>query len=121
MRSGEAVEIGDIVDTPEEAAPASRKRQGRAARNSAGDTTTESNEETGTRRRNGRGTLTRRRNGNGSRADLNPVLRSELETLLAGLKDLRDGDFETRLPTSADALIAEIFTAFNAIADRHAR
>jgi signal transduction histidine kinase len=113
------VEIGDIVDTPEEAAPASRKRQGRAARNSAGVTTTESNEETATRKRNGRGALTRRRNGNRSRGNLNPAIRNELETLLEGLKDLRDGDFETRLPTGADSLIAELFTAFNGIAERN--
>ncbi len=115
------MEIGDIVDTPEEAAPDSRKRQGRAARNSAGDTTAESNEEPGTRRRDGRGALTRRRNGNGSKGDLNPALRNELETLLEGLKDLRDGDFEVRLPTSADPLIAGIFTAFNGIAERNER
>src|SRR5438105_212480 len=81
IRSGEAVEIGDIVDTPEEAAPGSRKRQGHGARNSARNTTTESSDETGTRKRNGRRALTRRRNGNGSRGDVNPVLRNELETL----------------------------------------
>ncbi|MFN2601153.1 MAG: HAMP domain-containing protein [Gemmatimonadaceae bacterium] len=52
---------------------------------------------------------------------MNPVLRNELETLLESLTDLRDGDFEVRLPTSADSLIAEIFTAFNGIAERNER
>jgi len=77
------VEIGDIVDTPEETAPPKRKRSSRAARNGNGS-----------------------RNGNG-------VLRTELETLLEGLKELRDGDFDVRLPTSTDPLIAEIYAAFN--------
>jgi len=86
------VEIGDIIETPEETAPSKRKRSKRAASN-----------------------------GNGSSRDAHPVLRAELETLLEGLKDLRDGDFEFRLPTSTDPLIAEIYAAFNGIAERNER
>jgi HAMP domain-containing protein/CheY-like chemotaxis protein/signal transduction histidine kinase len=86
------VEIGDIVDTPEETAPPKRKRSNRAAGN-----------------------------GNGSGRAANAVVRAELETLLEGLKDLRDGDFDVRLPTSTDPLVAEIYAAFNSIAERNER
>jgi HAMP domain-containing protein/CheY-like chemotaxis protein/signal transduction histidine kinase len=114
------VEIGDIIDTPEETAPPKRKRSNRAQPDSAGGATIESNENSGGRRRNG-GTPTRRRNGNGGSRATNAVLRSELETLLEGLKDLRDGDFDVRLPTSTDPVIAEIYGAFNGIAERNER
>ncbi|HVD60162.1 MAG TPA: HAMP domain-containing protein [Gemmatimonadaceae bacterium] len=60
-----------------------------------------------------------KRNGNGSRG--NGALRSELEILLDGLNDLRDGDFEVRLPGSTDPLMSEIVAAFNSIAERNER
>jgi HAMP domain-containing protein/signal transduction histidine kinase/CheY-like chemotaxis protein len=49
------------------------------------------------------------------------MLRAELETLLEALKDLRDGDFEVRLPVSTDPLMTEIIGAFNGIAERNER
>jgi signal transduction histidine kinase len=46
---------------------------------------------------------------------------SDLETLLAALRHLRDGDFNTRLSTSGDAVFSEIATTFNEIAERDQR
>ncbi|MFJ6483652.1 HAMP domain-containing protein [Streptomyces sp. NPDC091682] len=43
---------------------------------------------------------------------------SELRQLLAGLTAVRDGDFRTRLPDSADGLLGEIATVFNGMADQ---
>ncbi|WP_405443546.1 HAMP domain-containing protein [Streptomyces avidinii] len=43
---------------------------------------------------------------------------SELRQLLAGLTAVRDGDFRTRLPDTADGLLGEIATVFNGMADQ---
>ncbi|WP_329389995.1 HAMP domain-containing protein [Streptomyces sp. NBC_01351] len=43
---------------------------------------------------------------------------SELRRLLAGLTAVRDGDFRTRLPDTADGLLGEIATVFNGMADQ---
>ncbi|MFD7260459.1 HAMP domain-containing protein [Streptomyces sp. NPDC059874] len=43
---------------------------------------------------------------------------SELRRLLAGLTAVRDGDFRTRLPETADGLLGEIATVFNGMADQ---
>ncbi|WP_030303329.1 HAMP domain-containing protein [Streptomyces katrae] len=43
---------------------------------------------------------------------------SELRLLLAGLTAVRDGDFRTRLPDTADGLLGEIATVFNGMADQ---
>src|SRR6516165_10374961 len=41
-----------------------------------------------------------------------------LQQLLAGLTAVRGGDFSTRLPPSADPLMDEIATVFNAMTDQ---
>lgn len=43
---------------------------------------------------------------------------SELRQLLAGLTAVRDRDFRTRLPDTADGLLGEIATVFNGMADQ---
>ncbi|MEU8776990.1 HAMP domain-containing protein [Streptomyces sp. NPDC048606] len=43
---------------------------------------------------------------------------SELRRLLAGLTAVRDGDFRTRLPDTADGLLGEIATVFNGMTDQ---
>ncbi|MFE9479102.1 HAMP domain-containing protein [Streptomyces spororaveus] len=42
----------------------------------------------------------------------------ELRQLLVGLTAVRDGDFRTRLPDTADGLLGEIATVFNGMADQ---
>ncbi|MBA2688396.1 MAG: HAMP domain-containing protein [Gemmatimonadaceae bacterium] len=53
-------------------------------------------------------------NGNGSD-------RSDLEVLLFGLRELRDGDFDVRIPVSSDPLLTEIASTFNEIAAQNER
>ncbi len=45
----------------------------------------------------------------------------DLRRLLTAMRDLRDGDFEVRLPTSDDPLLAEIADAFNGVAKLNER
>jgi HAMP domain-containing protein/CheY-like chemotaxis protein/GAF domain-containing protein len=45
----------------------------------------------------------------------------DLRRLLSGIRDLRDGDFEVRLPMSEHPLLAEIADAFNGIAKLNER
>jgi len=49
------------------------------------------------------------------------ISRADLNELLAGLRDLRSGDFAVRLPRSRDPLMAEIVSAFNDVASRNER
>ncbi|MEU8434454.1 HAMP domain-containing protein [Streptomyces sp. NPDC029216] len=46
------------------------------------------------------------------------ITESELRLLLAGLTAVRDGDFRTRLPDSAEGLLGEIATVFNGMANQ---
>src|SRR4051812_748455 len=91
----------------------------------------------GTRRKNGRNGGKGRngkRNGNGNGAngrgideEVTPLapdgkIRAvDLRRLLAAMRDLRDGEFDTRLPMSEDPLLAEIADAFNGIAKLNER
>ncbi len=100
------MEIGDTIDTPEEAeAPLKATRR----RPQAGGAK--------------RSTPKARRNGNGSRsgagASGNGDSTQDLNDLLAALRDLRDGDFSVRLAGSEDPLIDDIAAAFNGIAERN--
>ncbi|HEX5073493.1 MAG TPA: HAMP domain-containing protein [Gemmatimonadaceae bacterium] len=49
------------------------------------------------------------------------ITRADLNELLAGLRDLRSGDFAVRLPRSRDPLMAEIVSTFNDVASRNER
>jgi hypothetical protein len=113
------VEIGDTIEMEEGAeestarsiSPGSRRKNGR----------------NGNKARNGK------RNGNGAgtkrederEADLlatNGKLKElDLRRLLDAMRDLRDGEFDVRLPTSEDPLLAEIADAFNGIAKLNER
>jgi HAMP domain-containing protein/CheY-like chemotaxis protein len=107
------VEIGDTIDTQEQAeAPAGRSRRNARAATQDG---------TGTRRGRGDGATGRsRRDGNGD-GGRNSVATRELTDLLSALRDLRDGDFTVRIPGSEDPLLDDIASAFNGIAERNER
>jgi HAMP domain-containing protein/CheY-like chemotaxis protein/signal transduction histidine kinase len=115
------VEIGDNIEVEETGseeetsarspgAPASRRKNGR----------------NGSKRRNGK----RNGNGNGrqggereisvSAAD-GRIRQSDLRRLLAAMRDLKEGDFNVRLPVSEDPLLAEIADEFNGIAKQNTR
>ena len=47
------------------------------------------------------------------------ITQTDLNALLAGLRDLRGGDFEVRLPRSRHPLMADIVSAFNDVASRN--
>ena len=49
------------------------------------------------------------------------ITPADLRDLLAGLRDLRDGDFAVRLAESTHPLMADIATAFNEVASRNER
>jgi CheY-like chemotaxis protein len=49
------------------------------------------------------------------------ITQSDLNALLAGLRDLRSGDFAVRLPRSRHPLMADIVSAFNDVASRNER
>src|SRR4051812_15943079 len=49
------------------------------------------------------------------------ITPADLRDLLAGLRDLRDGDFTVRLAESSHPLMADIATAFNDVAGRNER
>ena len=51
----------------------------------------------------------------------NGITRADLNALLAGLRDLRSGDFAVRLPRSRDPLMADIVSTFNDVASRNER
>jgi len=116
------VEIGDTIEMEETGAEEGSDSSGRTA---------------GTRRKNGRNGGKGRngkRNGNGNGAngrgideEVTPLapdgkIRAvDLRRLLAAMRDLRDGEFDTRLPMSEDPLLAEIADAFNGIAKLNER
>ncbi|HET7613197.1 MAG TPA: hypothetical protein VFK26_04675, partial [Gemmatimonadaceae bacterium] len=112
------MEIGDTIEMEEGA-----------------EETTARSISSGSRRKNGRNGRARsgKRNGNGAgtkrdgerEVDLlasNGKLKEvDLRRLLDAMRDLRDGEFEVRLPTSEDPLLAEIADAFNGIAKLNER
>jgi HAMP domain-containing protein/CheY-like chemotaxis protein/signal transduction histidine kinase len=115
------VEIGDAVEIEEAGAeqgstrspgttPARRKngRAGTKARNG---------------KRNGNGNGNGRRGGDREIAvmDQDGIRETDLRRLLAGLRELKEGDFNVRLPVSGDPLLAEIADEFNAIAKLNTR
>ncbi|MDQ3244340.1 MAG: HAMP domain-containing protein, partial [Gemmatimonadota bacterium] len=107
------MEIGDTIDSPQDT-EAPKKRPGRPTRNDGAGG--RGNGGGPTRRKNGSAPGSRRgRNANGSDPD------AELEELLSALRDLRDGEFGTRLPEFSTPVLAEIAEAFNGIADRNER
>jgi HAMP domain-containing protein len=105
------VEIGDTIDTQEQAEPPTgrSRRQARSVAKIPATTRRGRNGTTGRSRRNGNGA-----NGSGA-------TNQELTDLLAALRDLRDGDFTVRLPQSEDPLLEDISQAFNGIAERTER
>ncbi|HLE56746.1 MAG TPA: HAMP domain-containing protein, partial [Rhodothermia bacterium] len=80
----------------------------------------ETADEKAPRRRNGPRGVARRNDNDGSDDDGLPT-SAELKSLLAGLRDLRDGEFEVRLPMSTDPLMSALAEAFNGIAERNER
>ena len=115
------MEIGDTIEMEETGGEDALERSTRA---------------TGTRRKNGRNGgkgKTGKQNGNGAAArragedDIEPlapdgkIREVDLRRLLSAMRDLRDGEFETRLPMSEDPLLAEISDAFNSIAKLNER
>ncbi len=83
----------------------------------------------GSRRKNGRNSGKGRngkRNGNSGSEDANrdaavagnggSLRETDLRRLLAGMRDLKEGDFNVRLPVLDDPLLAEIADEFNGIA-----
>jgi HAMP domain-containing protein/CheY-like chemotaxis protein/signal transduction histidine kinase len=56
-----------------------------------------------------------------TRQRMDGITSADLRALLAGLRDLRDGDFGVRLAPSADPLMAEISATFNDVASRNER
>src|SRR6185436_6266422 len=97
-----------------------------------------SSESSATRKKNGRNGRGRngKQNGNGNGAArrdrdterevavLAPdgkIREVDLRRVLNAMRDLRDGDFEVRLPLSEDPLLAEIADAFNSVAKLNER
>jgi HAMP domain-containing protein/CheY-like chemotaxis protein/signal transduction histidine kinase len=89
---------------------------------------------TGSRRKNGRATGKGRngkRNGNGGeggadrdvtvRGNGGKVREADLRRLLAAMRDLKEGDFNVRLPVADDPLLAEIADEFNGVAKASTR
>jgi HAMP domain-containing protein/CheY-like chemotaxis protein/signal transduction histidine kinase len=121
------VEIGDTIDleeTGEESASARSSPEPGSTRRKSG------NGRNGGRGRNGK------RNGNGNAAATmrreserevdvlgrNGKIRDiDLRRLLNAMRDLRDGDFDVRLPLADEPLLAEIADAFNSVAKMNER
>jgi hypothetical protein len=114
------VEIGDNIEVEEAASDEDATRPPTAA---------------GSRRKNNRATAKGRngkRNGNGSghsdaEREVAPlgsggtVRESDLRRLLAAIRELKEGDFDIRLPVSDVPLLADIAEEFNAVAKLNTR
>jgi hypothetical protein len=105
-----AVEIGDTFDTQDPATPVRRGRTSRAPR---GD----GDEVTATKTRGGKRRTATTRRGDGSNGDGD--VTTDLQMLLYALRDMRDGQFDVRLPESDEPLMREIAGTFNEIAERN--
>ena len=115
------MEIGDNIEVEETGseeetsarspgAPASRRRNGRNGGKGRN----------GKRNGNGNGSQDREREIGVSTAD-GRIRQSDLRRLLAAMRDLKEGDFNVRLPVSEDPLLAEIADEFNGIAKLNTR
>jgi HAMP domain-containing protein/CheY-like chemotaxis protein/GAF domain-containing protein len=109
------VEIGDNIEVEEQ----------------SNESSTRSPTAAGSRRKN-RKSRNGKRNGNGSgqggeERQIAPfgaggsVRASDLRRLLAAMRDLKEGDFDVRLPVSEDSLLADIAEEFNAVAKLNTR
>ena len=133
------MEIGDTIEAPQEneASLRTSRRQAKSTRGRRTETGGDGNPSAGTtdtledrtarrdtRKRNG-STRKSRSNGNGGRGGGGNRIETDsdqqLADLLAALRDLRDGDFSTRLSGSEDPLLDDISSAFNGIAERTER
>jgi HAMP domain-containing protein/CheY-like chemotaxis protein/GAF domain-containing protein len=116
------VEIGDTIEMEEAGVEESTERSSKARRS---------------RRKNGKTVGGKRgdgkRNGNGGEtirsseqavdllASDGKVRDLDLRRLLNAMRDMKDGEFDVRLPMAEDPLLAEIADAFNAIAKLNER
>ena len=117
------MEIGDTMEMEESATEESSERSSKGsatrkktARNGRG--------RNGKRNGNGNGAARRDREDEREVAVLAPdgrVRDVDLRRVLNAMRDLQDGDFEVRLPTSDDPLLAEIADAFNGVAKLNER
>jgi len=117
------VEIGDTMEMDEtrteessersSKSSATRKKNGRNGRG-----------RNGKQNGNGNGAARRDRDTEREVAVLAPdgkIREVDLRRVLNAMRDLRDGDFEVRLPLSEDPLLAEIADAFNSVAKLNER
>jgi HAMP domain-containing protein/CheY-like chemotaxis protein/signal transduction histidine kinase len=111
------VEIGDTIDEIEET-----ESEESSTRPPGATATRRKNGRNGGKGRNGK------RNGNShGQRDVNDLGRngkvrdSDLRRLLNAMRDLKEGDFNVRLPVSDDPLLAEIADEFNGIAKLNTR
>ena len=110
------MEIGDTIDEIEET-----ESEENSTRPPGATATRRKNGRNGGKGRNGK------RNGNGpGQQDGNltgngKVRESDLRRLLGAMRDLKEGDFNVRLPVSDDPLLAEIADEFNGIAKLNTR
>src|SRR6202162_5079714 len=114
------VEIGDNIEVEEtgtEEETSARSPGAQASRRKSG--------RNGGKGRNGK----RNGNGNGREGGEREISvpagdaasQSDLRRLLAAMRDLKEGDFNVRLPVSEDPLLAEIADEFNGIAKLNTR
>ena len=113
------MEIGDNIEVEEtgsEEETSARSPSASASRKSGRN---------GSKGRNGK----RNGNGNGNQdgereigaSATTRIRQSDLRQLLAAMRDLKEGDFNVRLPVSDDPLLAEIADEFNGIAKQNTR
>jgi len=108
------VEIGDTIEEETSAEESPGRSSGSAG-------TRRKNGKNGGKGRNGKGNgnagMKRGNEYNGGAPASDERMRDvDLRRLLSALRDLRDGEFEVRLQTFEDPLLADIADAFNGIA-----
>jgi len=120
------VEIGDTIELEEQGEESTRSSSPQAGRRKNGNGRNGGKGRNGKRNGNGDGnTAATGRKGAEREVDLlgsNGKIRDvDLRRLLSAMRDLRDGDFEVRLPVSEEPLLAEIADVFNGIAKMNER
>ena len=111
------MEIGDTIEEETSA----EENPGRSSGNAG---TRRKNGKNGGKGRNGKGNgnaagIKRSTEYNGGTPASDERMRDvDLRRLLSALRDLRDGEFDVRLETSEDPMLADIADAFNGIANR---
>ena len=119
-RSRQAADGGDKAERPRAVAVADR-----SLTNGAADLEAESGGAGGNggraRSRGSRGQTATADRTRRTRGGADSITAADLRALLAGLRDLRDGDFDVRLPLSAHPMMADISAAFNDVASRNER